>query len=220
MMHYLRRQGRRVFVIIVGIQLLTSFGAIALLTRMGPAIARVAEENVESLTAVESMLLALAESPDPNGEGRGAFLAALDAADANVTESSEPEILAAIRESADLALTGETAARSLVFQQLRQLADTNRDALRRSDREARRLAEAGAWSVAVLACLGFLFVLYVAGRADRQFVIPILEVSRTLHAAGQGDRFRRCSLRSSSPEIREIAEGVNRLLDESSTRAL
>lgn len=217
-MHGLRRQSRRVFGIIVVLQLATSFGAIALLMRMGPAIARVAEENVDSLTAVEQMTVALASSSGDRDGRRRTFFAALAAAEENVTEEEEVPLLREIRAASDDALLDHDSAQRAVLGSLRRLAEVNRAALRRADREAQRLAEAGAWAAVVLAVLAFAFARYVANRVDRQFVMPILEISKTLDEVRQGDSFRRCSGASSGPEIQRVLEGVNELLDRSSPR--
>lgn len=212
-MNHLRRQTRRVFGIVVAIQLATSFGAIFLLTRMGPAIATVAEENVESMVAIEAMLAAIAGF-DSDAVERQSFFEALEAAERNVTETEEIPILGEIRAAAGGVFAGDTEARLLVVGLLRDLGEVNRNALERADREARRLADAGAWAAVFLTVLGFVFVLYVANRVDRRFVMPILEVSTALTRVRQGDPFRRCSVRSDSPEIQGIADDVNRLLDD------
>lgn len=212
----LQRQSRTVFGLIIALQLATSFGAIALLARMGPAIARVAEENVESLTAVEEMMLALALAGPGEGSetARGAFFQAHAAAERNITEDSERALLDEIRTAADGALAGDGGARARAFRALEELAQVNREALQRADLEAQRLSEAGAWAMVALAIVAFVFVRYVANRVERRFVGPVAEIANTLDAAREGDRFRRCSGGAGSPELRSIAEGVNRLLDE------
>lgn len=209
----LQRQSRTVFGVILALQLGTSFGAIALLARMGPAIARVAEENVESLTAVEQMMLALAEPAEEARQARLDFFTAHEAAERNITEEAERPLLDQIRVAADGALRGEPHARRRAFAGLARLAEVNREALEEADREAQRLSEAGAWAMVALAIVAFVFVRYVAGRVDRRFVGPVVEIANALDAAHQGDRFRRCSGGAGSPELRSIAEGVNRLLD-------
>jgi methyl-accepting chemotaxis protein len=180
---------------------------------MGPAIATVAEENVESMLAVEIMLTSLVDTSIDDATRRRTFRDALDAAALNVTEDEEAPLLTAIRADVESALSGNADARRRVIGQLEQLAEVNRAALRRADREARRLADAGAWAAAVLAVVGFVFVLYVASRVDRRFVMPILEISTAIRRVRQGDPFRRCSVESDSPEIQGIADDVNHLLD-------
>ena len=209
----LRRESRNVFAIILALQLLTSFGAIALLARMGPAIATVVEENVESMTAVEEMIATLAGASGSDEAAHRTFMAAYNKAENNVTEAEERPLLAEIRANSDAALAGDTNARKRILSASRQLAEVNREALFREDREVQRLAEAGAWAAVVLGLTAFVFVRYVAGRVDRSVVAPILEIADTLAAHDMGDRYRRCSTESRHAEIQSIADGVDRLLD-------
>lgn len=214
---HLRKQSRAVFGIILALQLATSFGAIALLTRMGPAIAVVAEENVESLAAVEGMAAALALAPGE--DARAAFLAQYERADRNITETAEEPLLQSIKSDADRALSGDPLIRARIVANLHQLAEVNRSALRESDEEAQRLAQAGAWAAVILALTSFVLVRLVSIRVDRRFVMPILEIASALESVRQGDRFRRCSASSDSPEIQSIAENVNDILDGPERRA-
>ncbi len=217
-MHTLRKHSRNVFLLIIGLQLATSFGAIALLVRMGPAIAKVAEENVESVSAIEDMLAALAGAGPLDDQHRTAFLAAYQRAEDNVTEEEELPLLNEIGSAAEGAFSGDPPATRRVVQRLQELAEVNRSALRRADREAQRLAEAGAWAAVALSMVAFVFARYVANRVDRQFVMPVLEISDTINAARQGDGFRRCAGLSQSPEIQNIVDGVNQLLDQAEGR--
>ena len=209
----LRRQSRSVFSLILGVQLATAFGAIALLSRMGPAIARVAEANVDSLSSAAEMMAALAAPPDDIERAREAFLAAHARAGRNVTEAEERPLLEAIADDVDEALGGDPEARRRVLAAIQELAEVNHRALRRMDDEAQRLARAGAWAAVMLALIAFLLVRLTARRVDRVFVMPILEIAAVVDAARQGDVFRRCSVRGGSPEIQSLAEGVNQLLD-------
>lgn len=210
---HLRKQSRAAFGLILVLQLATSFGAIALLTRMGPAIAVVAEENVESLAAVEGMAAALALAP--TGAARAEFLTQYQRAERNITEAAEEPLLRSIQADADAALNGDPLIRARIVANLRQLAEVNRAALREADEEAQRLARAGAWAAVFLALAAFVLVRLVNIRVDRRFVMPILEIASALDSVRQGDRFRRCSASSDSPEIQSIAESVNLLLDDS-----
>jgi methyl-accepting chemotaxis protein len=210
---HLRKQSRAVFGLILTLQLATSFGAIALLTRMGPAIAVVVEDNVESLAAVEGMAAALALTPSDGS--REAFRAQFERADRNITETAEEPLLRSIEADADAALNGDPLIRARLVANLRQLADVNRAALREADEEAQRLARAGAWAAVILALTSFVLVRLINIRVDRRFVMPILEIASALESVRQGDRFRRCSASSDSPEIQSIAENVNLLLDDS-----
>lgn len=214
---HLRKQSRAVFGLILVLQLATSFGAIALLTRMGPAIATVAEENVESLAAIEGMAAALALSP--SDAARAAFVTQYQRADRNITEAEEEPLLQSIQADADAALNGDPLIRARIVANLHQLAEVNRRALRRADEEAQRLARAGAWAAVILALTAFVLVRLVNIRVDRRFVMPILEIASALESVRQGDRYRRCSASSDSPEIQSIAANVNQLLDDPGQRA-
>jgi len=209
---HLRKQSRAAFGLILLLQLATSFGAISLLTRMGPAIAIVSEENVESLAAIEGMVAALALSP--TDDARAAFLTQYQRADRNITETAEEPLLRSIKADADAALNGDPLIRARIITNLRQLAAVNRAALREADEEAQRLARAGAWVAVILALTAFVLVRLVNIRVERRFVMPILEIASAIESVRQGDRFRRCSASSDSPEIRSIAENVNLLLDD------
>ena len=214
---HLRKQSRTVFGLILVLQLATSFGAIALLTRMGPAIATVSEENVESLAAVEGMAAALALAP--SDEARTAFQTQYQRADRNITEAAEAPLLQSIQADAAAALDGDPLIRTRIIANLHQLAEVNRRALREADEEAQRLARAGAWAAVFLALTAFVLVRLVNIRVDRRFVMPILEIASVLESVRQGDRFRRCSASSVSPEIQSIADNVNKLLDDSDRSA-
>jgi hypothetical protein len=214
---HLRKQSRTVFGLILVLQLATSFGAIALLTRMGPAIATVSEENVESLAAVEGMAAALALAP--SDEARAAFQTQYQRADRNITEAAEAPLLQSIQADAAAALAGDPLIRTRIIANLHQLAEVNRRALREADEEAQRLARAGAWAAVFLALTAFVLVRLVNIRVDRRFVMPILEIASVLESVRQGDRFRRCSASSVSPEIQSIADNVNKLLDDSDRSA-
>lgn len=214
---HLRKQSRAVFGLILTLQLATSFGAIALLTRMGPAIAVVSEENVESLAAIEGMASALALAP--SDEARTAFLAQFERADRNITETAEEPLLRSIKADAEAALSGDRQIRARILANLHQLAEVNRVALREADEEAQRLARAGAWAAVILALAAFILVRLVNIRVDRRFVMPILEIASALESVRQGNRYRRCSASSDSPEIQSIAENVNLLLDDASPAA-
>jgi microcystin degradation protein MlrC len=213
---HLRKQSRAVFGLILALQLATSFGAIALLTRMGPAIAVVSEENVESLAAVEGMAAALALAP--SDAARAAFLTQYQRADRNITEAGEVPLLKSIQADADAALNGDPLIRVRIIANLHQLAEVNRSALRQADAEAQRLARAGAWAAVILALAAFVLVRLVNIRVDRRFVMPILEIASALESVRQGNRYRRCSASSDSPEIQSIAENVNLLLDDTVPR--
>jgi hypothetical protein len=210
----LRKEFRIAFGLIFGLQLATAFGAIALLTRMGPAIARVAADNVDSLEAIEEMLAALALEGDAFAEGPAAqFQQAYGRAVGNVTEEAERPLLEAVKRSAKAALAGDADARAEVVLSLRRLSEVNRQAMQRTDAEAQRLATAGAWTAALLALVTFLAARLLAERAEHRLIMPLFDVYSTLQAAKHGDTRRRSAVHKGASEIERIALGVNALLD-------
>ena len=84
----LRREASVGIVAILVLQVLLALLAITLLTRMGPAIGWILQENVYSAEAVEAMLAELAA-----GQDEAAFDEGLAHAQANVTEAEEPAVL-------------------------------------------------------------------------------------------------------------------------------
>ena len=210
----LRREFRIAFGLIFGLQLATAFGAIALLTRMGPAVAGVVSDNVDSLEAVKDMLAALAVDQGSLSEARAAeFREAFDHAMSNVTEEEERPLLAAIERNTAAALAGDREAREGLVLNLRMLSDVNRQAMVQTDVEAQRLATAGAWAAALLAFFTFVAAHLLAERVEQRLIVPIFDIYSTLHAVDQGDLRRRSSLHKGSAEIEAIAQSVNALLD-------
>lgn len=204
----LRREFRLAFGAIFGLQLATSFGAIALLSRMGPAIERVAAANVDSLGAIEDMLASL--GLDGSAEE---FSRAYERARGNVTEPDENPLLDEVGRQMEAAYQGDAAARASIVRILRRLSEVNREAMQRADDEAQRLATAGAWAAAMLALLSFLAAKLLAQRAEHRLITPLFDVYSTLQAAKRGDRRRRCNIPRGAAEIEQIAVRVNALLD-------
>jgi hypothetical protein len=209
----LRRESRMAFGVILAVQLIAAFGAILLLTRMGPAVSRVSRDNVASLNSVERMLAVLAQGELIGESGKSEFRTALERAAENITEPQEPALVESVSKRMEAALEGDSTARLAVIVDLQRLGDVNRAAMARADAEGHRLATAGAWAEAILAVIAFLLVRFVADRADRLVVMPILEIFLTLDSAREGDVYRRCAPLRASAEVNGIADGVNDLLD-------
>jgi len=191
------------------------FGAIALLTRMTPAIATILEQNEYSLEAGETMLAVLAagESNEAEDHRLRRFLSALRRAEANITESEEQPVLARIRDNAKAALAGDPSARSGEVARILELATINRRAMSRADLAAQRLGTAGAWGVVFMAGLtfaaGLVFIRFLSARV----LAPLEELRSVVIAAGRGDRFRRCASADATGDFRALFAGMNDLLD-------
>jgi hypothetical protein len=192
-----------------------AFGAIALLTRMTPAIATILEQNEYSLEACETMLAVLAagrgEPVDAPRSRR--FLDAVRRAEANITEAEERPILARIRQHAGGALAGDPSGTAGVVEAILALAAINRNAMLQADLTAQRLGTAGAWGVVFMAVLSFaaglVFIRFLGGRV----LAPLEELRSVVVAAGRGDGFRRCAGADVRGDFRTIFSGVNELLD-------
>jgi len=202
------------FGVLVGIQILTSTVAIALLNRMSPAIEQILEENVASVEAVEGMLAVIAESPSPSAEERRRFRVLLEAASANVTEPGEQDALEELRAAADGALAGDAESRRRAATALRELGAINRAAMQRADDDAKRLGTAGAWAAALLGLFGLGASLLVLARTRQRLLAPVSELVDVVEAHEAGHTHRRCTIeRSGSRDLARVMEHVNRLLD-------
>jgi len=198
------------------LNLALAFGSVGLLARMGPAIARILDENVTSIMAAEEVLAAVATSAgDPvSATDRQSVAEALDRAQRNVTEEEERPVLLRLTGELDAALEGNRDVRPAVVEDLRELIRINRAAMSRVDAEARRLGTAGAWAVALLGFLSFLLSLLGVSLLNRRILRPLEDLHAVLEAMRRGDLLRRCHPGEAPIEVRQVARGVNRLLDE------
>lgn len=213
----IRAEIRLVVGALLAIQVLTMIAAVALLARMTPALEHVMEENEKSIRAVERMLLALAEpAPEPGQVDlrRAHFERALAEAEGNVTELTEPQVLARIAENKDAALRGNPVALAALRNDLWELGDINRESMLDANAQAQRLGTAGAWALVFLGLLGMVFSLALMRRARAKLIDPVYEVGSVLDAFRAGDRHRRFHATGGSVEFREIAEVVNQLVSD------
>ena len=198
---------------LIGIQLLTAFGAIALLGRIVPAVARIVAENIDSIESAEDMLAALIDAGVPEADRRAAFRDAFDRARDNITEEAERPALNRIADFDDAALSGDPSAVVVVTRSIREITAVNQQAIARAEAEARRLSFAGSWAAAILALVGYFAARGASRRLRRRVVEPIEHLGEVLREARAGDRFRRCSSSRAAPEIQDILRSVNDLLD-------
>lgn len=215
----LRREASLGLGALLGLQLALAGFAVALLTRMSPAIEHILEENVYSGEAVEQMLAELTLHADTPVEARERFDEALARARSNVTEDAEPALLDSIEAGADAAFAGDIAVRRQVADTLRHLAEVNRESMIRADERAQRLGRAGAWAAAILGASSLALGIVVYRRMRARLEVPIEAVRRCLHAARGGNWQARCVASDGPLEVRQIADDVNWLLDELRQRA-
>ncbi|MEZ4475521.1 MAG: hypothetical protein R3F60_32950 [bacterium] len=204
----LRREASAGIVAILVLQVLLAMLSIALLTRVGPAIGWILQENVYSGEAVEAMLAQLAHDQEAV-----VFDEALARAQANVTEAEEPPVLVRIAAGREGALAGEPAARASVVVALRQLGDINRASMVRANHRAGRLAQGGAWAAALLGALAVGLGVLVYRRLSQRLELPIQDVRLTLERLRAGNRQARCALMEAPAEIQQICNDVNWLAD-------
>jgi len=212
----LRREFLTTIGALVGLNILLAFGMIGLFVRMGPAIERILEDNLESIVAAEEMLAVIAEA-DTGGvksAERERFETAWQRIRDNVTEPEEPAVLVAVERSVPGALDGDYAASVALVHDLRELISVNREAMRRADREAKRLGGAGAWAAVLVGFLSFALSLFIMSRLRRRLLTPLVDLHDVLEAAKTGDQFRRCRGSDAPAELRQVLEAVNHLLDE------
>lgn len=200
---------RTYFVVLVGVQVVTSLAGIALLGRMSPAVARILAANEASVEAAEQMLAVLAARP---ADDRQRFLAALEVAEANVTEPAERPILLAVRARFAAALSGDESARAAVASSLLELSAINRQAMHRTDEDVRQLGLAGRWALAALALLGLLGSALALREVRRRLLAPLTELLAVLRARRSGDRLRRY-VQDRETELSRVLAQVNDLMD-------
>lgn len=212
----LRREFLLSFGVLLLLNTLLAFGAIGLFARMSPAIDRILQENVYSIVAVEEMLAELAVAGnEPVGEaGEARLREAIDRTRANITEPEEPALVAILDEELEALLGGAAAPRERFVEAARELIRVNREAMRAADGEARRLGQAGAWAAALVGIGFFGLSLLLVARLRRRLLQPLAELHAVVEAVLSGDRYRRASRMGSARELRQLLEGVNRLLDE------
>ncbi len=210
------RQLTLAFSVLLGLHIVTSLAAVALLGRMAPAIERIIHENVASVSAVEGMLDAAlrARLGDTRDVARSDFYEELAVARRNVTEELEGRAVEEIARLSEPALAGDEAAARQLSAELRSLGALNRRAMTTADESAKRLGVAGAWTMVVLGAGGFVAGIMTLRRLRRRLLLPLQEISTVLRAATTGDRLRRCTARSApAGDLADTMTLLNALLD-------
>lgn len=201
---------------LLALQAVTSFGAIALLGRMSPAIERILSENLYSIRSAEQMLAALALVPAGPHEAdvRAQELReGLARAKGNVTEERERPALATIETHAAAALAGDPQALRATVAAIRELAVVNHASTELADREARRLGSAGAWAAVLLGALGLVLGATVVRLQLRRLVLPLLDLQGTAQAFRNGDRHRRTTRGGAPAEFQQVGQLLDELID-------
>ncbi|MCB9520200.1 MAG: hypothetical protein H6698_08290 [Myxococcales bacterium] len=198
---------------LIALQILTAAGAIVLLSRVAPAVEQILADNDYSIAAAEDMLEVLARGQTADPQQRAAFAEALDRARSNVTEHSETGHLDAIVANSEAALGGDPAARRIVVDAIEQLSEVNHRSMLDADVDARELGVAGAWAMVMLSLLTAGAGGFVGRRLTRRVAGPIEELHDTVSQFQAGERQRRASPVDGPPEVQELRELVNAVLD-------
>ena len=205
--------------LIIGLNLLMAFGSIWVFARMTPAIEVISSQNERSLKASETMLAALALSPEAPGGGKAlqnSFSRAYETAQKNITEQGESEAIALIAANYIKALNGDALAKQKTVKAVLRLGEINRKAMVAEDLEAMRFGAAGAWGVAFMAAGVFFAGMLFIRVLKRGMIKPLEEMRSVLTARRNGNRLRRCSGYDLPPDIRSLFNDFNEVLDEKS----
>lgn len=188
---------------------LLAFGAVWGFQRMDPAITRIYERNVKSLSACEDMLLALTGEQIEMDK----FNQALKRAGSNITEDGEEQAIKNIQQYLPGLAAGEKGFRSLITREVITLTNYNKKAILESAQQTQKLRQAGAWGIVFATLLFFVIAIHLEQRLRRMLLLPLQEISDTLRANMQGDKFRRCSLPNASGNMKKLLDSINALLD-------
>lgn len=197
--------------ILLIMQLLTAFAAIALFNRMSPAVEEILQENVISHQAASDMLAILA-GPVPD-QRADAFALALEVAREHVTDPREQLMVDIIESRGAAALAGDLRANIEVVDALRHLTVINRELMQQANRVALQRGRAGAWTAVVLGISTFVIGATIYRRMRTRIERPMLEIDRTLLAVRAGEAIRRCAPLGGPREMQRVAQNVNWMLD-------
>ncbi len=195
------------------LQILLSFLTITLLSRMGPAIEKIIEENVRSGEAVEIMLAELAGVTDQTGKPTPTFVTALQRARRNVTEEEEKPLLDRIESGYQQAFATGGRARTDCINALRKLGHVNRESMITADERAKRLSQAGAWGATLLGALALTLAFMVYRRLRLRIELPIEQLHSTTERIREGNLQARCGVIDGPVEVQRIGDDLNWLLD-------
>lgn len=201
---------------LIMMNLLMAFGSLWIFMRMAPAIQIIIAQNEVSLEACEDMLVALLlkeNSENFESDRLGSFRNALGRAENNITESEEPEVIAAITRNYEDAFSDNKLALNQTVDAIAKLGDINRDAMRRADLSAQQLGYAGAWGVVFMATLTFMVGMIFLHSLRKNLADPIQEIDTVVSEFRKGDRIRRCSMGYPSKSVKRIFRNINELLD-------
>lgn len=193
--------------LLLAMQVLTSFGGVLLLGRMGPAVGGITGQAIQTLELADHQVYHLILQDKPS----------FDEDMTTLQELASPEnqaILSELTPSIPPAFTGDTTAVRRLLEGLFRIQDVERDRMQAREATAHQLAAAGAWVMVLLGLAGFMANLWVLGRLRSRLVGPLVDLVASVDAAARGDRRRRCRSHQDLAELGDLADAVNRLLDQ------
>lgn len=200
----------------------TALVAINVLERMTPAVERMMNENVGSMSAASRMFAALAATrlPEPAAAAaRERFYETLTWAVKNGTEPGELELLIELRGYGPAALDGDPRSLDRALTIIGRLESINDSAVREAQADLERLGRSGEWALALLGLAGFGAGAFIRRRLYRRVVAPLHELERVLLSVEAGDELQRCAARGHSPRQHQALRSLNRLLDSARVQA-
>lgn len=202
--------------VLVGLNLLMAVGAIAIFSRMAPAIAVIIDQNDRTLQACEDMLSILAHVGNGScfsAEEEQNFRKALTRAKDNITESEEPLVLKRIESHLQPLFAGDRSTRGQTIDTILHLGAINRNAMTVADRHAQHLGRTGAWGVAFMSMSAFLAGVVFIRNLTRRVVIPLEEIHTVIKAHRNGETMRRCTGVDLAQDMAAVFTGINEILD-------
>jgi len=209
--------------LLVGLNLLMALGSVWVFMRMAPAIEVIIDRNDRSIYAGEVMLASLAmmtEDTSKNESLKESFMNAMKRAQNNITEESEPAVLALINQNFLTAFQGDIGARESTVSAITRLGEINRDAMILADKQARQFGYAGAWVVVFMAVSVFFAGILFIRSLRRNLVKPLEEMHAVVSAHRNGDTMRRCVGADLPKDIKAVFDELNEFLDNNQAQIL
>lgn len=188
---------------------------IGLFGRMSPAIERIREDNVVTLTATHTLLSVFVRRVGAELElgDREIVERALTEMRDNLTVEGEGRLVDAVTDAVLAAQSGDRQAFVQLVAAVDTLTTANSKAMIEADLEAQRLGTAGAWTASLGGLLLVLIGVYARARLRRRLIAPVEEVARVLEARADGDGLARCRAMEGAVELERTLSAVNKLLD-------
>ncbi len=204
--------------------ILMALASIWVFMRMAPAIELIIKRNEYSLKAGEEMLMALARrdqhTPKKQEKLKKSFVSALNQIEQDLAKGDETFAFKTIKQNYIQAFAGDLTAIESTIMAIERLNKINREAMLKAANQARQYGRAGAWGVVFMATVIFFIGILFIKRLKKKVLKPVEEIYSVLIAFNKGDKMRRCSGADLSNEVKVIYDGINTLLDKSTSNSM